>query len=106
MVMGDGLIDAAGERHEMLGLLPVVTSYEKRGRHLGYRRVTPLEGSFFERPMTAHEFHYSTIVSEGQAERLFEVRDALGTDLGTAGLQRGNVAGSYMHLIDIAGEAA
>ncbi len=106
MVLGEGLVDAAGVRHGMLGLLPVVTSYEKRERHLGYRRVTPLEGSFFEGPMTAHEFHYSTIVSEGQAARLFDVRDTLGTDLGPAGLQRGNVAGSYMHLIDIAGEAA
>lgn len=106
MVLGDGLVDAAGTRHGMLGLLPVVTSYEKRQRHLGYRRLTPLGGSFFEKPMTAHEFHYSTIVSEGEADRLFAVRDALGADLGTAGLQRGNVAGSYMHLIDLAGDPA
>ena len=106
MVLGEGLVDAAGVRHEMLGLLPVVTSYEKRQRHLGYRRVVPLANSFFEKPMTAHEFHYSTIVSEGEADRLFAVRDALDTDLGTAGLQRGNIAGSYMHLIDLAGEAA
>ncbi len=106
MVLGEGLVDAAGERHPMLGLLPVVTSYEKRQRHLGYRRVVPLAGSFFDKPMTAHEFHYSTIVSEGEADRLFAVGDALDTDLGTAGLQRANVAGSYMHLIDLAGEAA
>lgn len=106
MVLGEGLVDATGTRHEMLGLLPVVTSYEKRQRHLGYRRVTPLAGSFFERPMTAHEFHYSTIVSEGEADRLFAVTDALGADLGAAGLQRGNVAGSYMHLIDLAGDSA
>ena len=106
MVLGEGLVDAAGVHHEMLGLLPVVTSYEKRQRHLGYRRVVPLANSFFEKPMTAHEFHYSTIVSEGEADRLFAVRDALDTDLGAAGLQRGNIAGSYMHLIDLAGEAA
>ncbi|MDK4723044.1 cobyrinate a,c-diamide synthase [Rhizobium sp. CNPSo 3968] len=105
MVLGEGLVDAAGARHEMLSLLPVVTSYEKRQRHLGYRRVVPLAGSFFDKPMTAHEFHYSTIVSEGEADRLFAVRDALNNDLGAAGLQRGNVAGSYMHLIDLAGDA-
>ncbi|TWB18335.1 hydrogenobyrinic acid a,c-diamide synthase (glutamine-hydrolysing) /cobyrinate a,c-diamide synthase [Rhizobium sp. ERR 1071] len=105
MVLGEGLVDAAGARHEMLGLLPVVTSYEKRQRHLGYRRVVPLAGSFFDKPMTAHEFHYSTIVSEGEADRLFAVRDALNNDLGAAGLQRANVAGSYMHLIDLAGDA-
>ncbi|MBW9054680.1 cobyrinate a,c-diamide synthase [Rhizobium mesosinicum] len=106
MVLGDGLIDAAGERHEMLGLLPVVTSYETRKRHLGYRRVTPLADGFFDRPMTAHEFHYSTIVSEGEADRMFAAQDALGNDLGLAGLRRGQVAGSYMHLIDLAGAAA
>jgi cobyrinic acid a,c-diamide synthase len=104
MVLGDGLVDGAGARHEMLGLLPLVTSYETRKRHLGYRRVTPLVGAFFERPMTAHEFHYSTIVSEGDADRLFAVTDALHADLGRAGLRRGNVAGSYMHLIDLAGD--
>jgi cobyrinic acid a,c-diamide synthase len=106
MVLGDGLIDEKGERHEMLGLLPLVTSYETRKRHLGYRRVTPLDGAFFDRPMTAHEFHYSTIVSEGKADRMFATQDALGNDLGLAGLRRGQVAGSYMHLIDLVGAAA
>ncbi|NLR96384.1 cobyrinate a,c-diamide synthase [Rhizobium sp. P38BS-XIX] len=106
MVLGDGLVDADGNRHGMLGLLPVVTSYQTRQRHLGYRRVTPLAGSFFDKPMTAHEFHYSTIVSEGEADRLFTVSDALGVDLGAAGLRRSNVGGSYMHLIDLAGDAA
>jgi cobyrinic acid a,c-diamide synthase len=106
MVLGDGLVDGSGVRHGMLGLLPLVTSYATRQRHLGYRRVTPLAGGFFENPMTAHEFHYSTIVSEGDADRLFAVTDALHADLGFAGLRRGNVAGSYMHLIDLAGEEA
>lgn len=106
MVMGDGLVDASGERHEMLGLLPLVTSYEERRRHLGYRRVYPINGSFFTQPMTAHEFHYSSVVSEGEADRLFKVTDALNNDLGTAGLQRWQVAGSYMHLIDVAAQVS
>jgi len=53
--------------------------------------------------MAAHEFHYATIVSEGDADRLFSVRDALGADLGEVGLKRGNVAGSFIHIIDLAG---
>ncbi|AGS22280.1 cobyrinate a,c-diamide synthase [Rhizobium etli] len=106
MVLGEGLIDAEGKRHEMLGLLPVVTSYAAHKRHLGYRHVMPLDGAIFKRAMTAHEFHYSTLISEGEGERLFQVRDALGTDLGPAGLRRGQVAGSYMHLIDLAGISA
>ncbi len=103
MVMGEGLIDADGARHAMLGLLPLVTSFATRKRHLGYRRVRPLSSPLFSRRMTAHEFHYSTVVSEGAADRLFEAEDALGHTIGALGLQRGTIAGSYMHLIDIDG---
>ncbi|APG91471.1 cobyrinate a,c-diamide synthase [Sinorhizobium americanum] len=101
MTLGEGLVAADGRRYEMLGLLPLVTSFAERKRHLGYRRVAPVDNAFFEGPMTAHEFHYSTIVSEGAAEPLFAVSDAAGVDLGNAGLRRGSVAGSFMHLIDL-----
>lgn len=104
MTLGEALVSADGTRHAMLGLLPLVTSFAERRRQLGYRRVTPLGTSGFSRPMTAHEFHYSTIVHEGEGDRLFSAADATGADLGKTGLQRGNVSGSYMHLIDIAGQ--
>ncbi len=103
MVLGDSIEDAAGERHEMLGLLPVETSFAKRRMHLGYRRLEPLTAWPFQAPLTGHEFHYASIVREGGAERLFRVRDALGEDLGEAGLRVGSVCGSYMHVIDLAG---
>ena len=106
MTLGDGLVAADGSRYGMLGLLPLVTSFAARRRHLGYRCVTPLAGSGFAAPMTAHEFHYSTVLEEGEAERLFAVTDAVGEDLGAAGLRRGTVSGSYMHLIDLAPGAA
>ena len=106
MVLGDALVAADGTRHGMLGLLPLVTSFAERRRHLGYRRVTPLAGSGFAAPMTAHEFHYSTVVHEGPADRLFAATDATGERLDDAGLRRGAVSGSYMHLIDLAPEAA
>ncbi|MCV3737020.1 cobyrinate a,c-diamide synthase [Rhizobium sp. TRM96647] len=104
MVLGEGLVDAEGTRHRMLGLLPLVTSFSERRRQLGYRRLSPLPGSGFSHAMTAHEFHYSTVAREGEADRLFSVADATGQDLGVAGLRRGNVAGSYMHAIDLAEE--
>jgi cobyrinic acid a,c-diamide synthase len=105
MVLGEGLAAADGTRYEMLGLLPLATSFAVRKRHLGYRRVTPLNASFFDGPLMAHEFHYATILSEGDADRLFATTDAAGTPLGPAGLQRGQVAGSFMHLIDMAAGA-
>lgn len=106
MVLGDVLSDAEGADHAMLGLLPLKTSFAKRKRHLGYRRLKPLAGDFFAQAMSGHEFHYSTAVFEGDADKLFAVEDALGENLGTAGLRRGMVAGSYMHVIDVMGEGA
>ncbi|OLP43514.1 cobyrinate a,c-diamide synthase [Rhizobium oryziradicis] len=106
MVLGEALTDAHGVDHAMLGLLPLKTSFAERKRHLGYRRLKPLAADFFAQTMTGHEFHYSTATVEGNAERLFEAQDALGNSLGSVGLRRGMVAGSYMHIIDIAGDGA
>jgi len=100
MVLGDSLTDAGGTAHPMLGLLPVATSFAERRLHLGYRRLTPLAGGPWQVPLTAHEFHYASIVSEGQGERLFEAFDASGAPLGRIGLLRGRVMGSFAHVID------
>ena len=37
MVLGQAIIDGEGQRHEMAGLLPLITTFEQRKRHLGYR---------------------------------------------------------------------
>jgi cobyrinic acid a,c-diamide synthase len=103
MALGEALIDGAGVSHSMAGLLPLVTSFATRRRHLGYRvcrlaAATPLgaAGTVFH----GHEFHYASIVSEGAAEKLFDVQDCEGTALGAAGLRAGSVMGSFMHLVD------
>ena len=98
MVLGDRLVDAGGTAHKMLGLLPVSTSFAARRRHLGYRRVEmdfPWEGA-----MTAHEFHYASIVAQGAATPLLRATDAVGADLGAMGLRVGRVGGSFLHVID------
>ncbi|MBO0661757.1 cobyrinate a,c-diamide synthase [Jiella sp. MQZ9-1] len=107
MALGDGLIDAEGARHPMLGLLPLETSFAERRRHLGYRRLTPLGGTPFkgelmgEEELMGHEFHYATTIREkAGAPRLFAARDALGADLGAVGLRHGRVMGSFCHVID------
>ena len=103
MVLGDALIDADGESHTMANLLPLVTSFEKRKLHLGYRLAKPLSTLPFGEPgdvLTAHEFHYSSVVEEGKADRMFAISDARDEDLGECGLKRDNVMGSYLHLID------
>lgn len=105
MTLGEVLVDASGSEWPMLGLLPLTTSFASRKRHLGYRRVRALAGPFAGATLNAHEFHYSTVVHEGQAERLFDAVDAAGEVVGLAGLAREAISGSYMHLIDLA-EAA
>lgn len=98
MVLGDALIDAKGQSHAMAGLLPLTTSFATRKLHLGYRQLSPLGGPW-TKPLRGHEFHYSSIASEGKADRLFKASDAAGEDLGPIGLRRGNVMGSYAHII-------
>ena len=103
MTMGDSLTDACGETHRMAGILPLETSFAKPRRHLGYRVATLLTPNLFRGDATrfrGHEFHYASIVEEGDADPLFAISDASGNDLGHAGLRRGRVAGSFIHLID------
>jgi len=104
MVLGEGLTDAAGSRHAMLGLLPLETSFAERRLHLGYRRLQPLAGAPWSTGLVAHEFHYARIVREGQAPRLFAARDAVDEDLGPAGLRVRSVCGAFMHVIDLSEE--
>ena len=103
MVLGESLIDSNGMSHAMAGLLPLTTSFAKRKLHLGYRQIEPLGGGPWNGALRAHEFHYSTAVSEGPADRLFAARDAAGNTLENMGLRRGRVMGSYAHVIAEAG---
>ncbi|QPH55358.1 cobyrinate a,c-diamide synthase [Pontivivens ytuae] len=101
MAMGAALIDKEGVRHEMAGLLGLVTSYEKRKFHLGYRHATlqaPLPGFAAGATLRGHEFHYSTILDQPDAP-LAEVRDANGDVVPETGSRRGQATGTFFHLI-------
>lgn len=97
MVLGEGLIDKDGRRHQMAGLLPLETSFEHRKLHLGYRQLTPLTPAF-NASLKAHEFHYCTTL-RADGPPLFQAKDADGQDLGEMGLHIGKVYGSFAHLI-------
>jgi cobyrinic acid a,c-diamide synthase len=107
MVLGQTLIDADGRRHPMAGLLPLQTSFAERRLHLGYRSATLLGDTRLGRAgsrFRGHEFHYATILDEGDADPLWSVSDSTGADLGHRGCRRGSVFGSFIHLIDSAGD--
>lgn len=101
MALGAGLIDKGGARHEMLGLLGLGTSYEKRKFHLGYRRAVlsePMPGFAPGSALRGHEFHYSTILEQPDTP-LAQVFDADGNPVVETGSVRGNVSGTFFHLI-------
>ena len=103
MVLGRSLTDAEGAVHRMAGLLPLDTSFAERRLHLGYRRASLVASGPLGRRDTrfrAHEFHYATICREDGDGALFALSDVAGAGAGAAGLRRGRVMGSFIHLID------
>lgn len=106
MALGKVLIDKSGTAHEMAGLLGLVTSFEKRKFHLGYRQVTlqaPMLGYASGARLRGHEFHYTTILEEPDAP-LASVGDADGNPVPETGSIKGHVTGTFFHLISEASE--
>jgi cobyrinic acid a,c-diamide synthase len=106
MVLGQTLIDSDGVCHAMAGLLSVETSFAKRKMNLGYRRAileadAPLGAA--GDALTGHEFHYATIVTQGEDPPLAMVTDPHGSAPAPAGSRRGHVTGSFFHAIAVAG---
>lgn len=102
MVLGDGLVDAEGVRHRMLGLLSHATSYAERKMNLGYRRARMKAASALGpagMTVRGHEFHYSRVIEPGADEALAEIADGQGNALGASGARRGNVSGTFFHAI-------
>jgi len=102
MVLGEGLVDADGARHAMTGLLGHATSFAQRKLHLGYRAARliaacPL-GAAGAR-VRGHEFHHASLTARGADEPLAELRDAQGDVVAESGSRRGNVSGTFFHVI-------
>ncbi|MEG6508908.1 cobyrinate a,c-diamide synthase [Methyloligella sp. 2.7D] len=99
MVLGAGLEDAQGSRHEMLGLLGLETSFAKRKLHLGYRRARPLGEAGRSAELYGHEFHYASVLANPDAP-FAVIFDAAGKPVADTGARRGTVTGAFFHLID------
>ena len=98
MTLGEGVVDADGTRHAMLGFLGVETSFAARRLTLGYRAIRSDNSFALGGSLRGHEFHYATILSE-MGESLFQLSDSLGAPLGGAGLRSGTVCGSFAHVV-------
>ncbi|MCC3304478.1 cobyrinate a,c-diamide synthase [Sneathiella sp. HT1-7] len=103
MVLGEELTDRQGAGHKMLGLLPIETTFAEPKLYLGYRNARLTSKCILGNSndaLAAHEFHYATLTKSGEVPPLFNISDATGKDLGSAGAVVGSVAGSFIHLID------
>jgi cobyrinic acid a,c-diamide synthase len=102
MVLGRGLEDADGRKHEMTGLLGLETSFRQRKLHLGYRRARLRVACSLGAAGTevfGHEFHYaSTVAAQGDA--LVDCRDASGAEVPEQGVRQGSITGTFFHVID------
>jgi len=101
MVLGEALVDRDGTRHEMAGLLGLVSSYASRKMHLGYRLATlaaPIPGHAAGTRLRGHEFHYSTVVAQPDPP-LARITDAEGNAVPEGGSHRGRVSGTFLHII-------
>ena len=103
MVLGQTLIDAAGETHRMAGLLAASSSFATRRMQLGYRDATLVADASLG-PAGArfrgHEFHYATAIPGAEPDPPFAfARDAQGNPPVAAGSRRGTVTGSFFHVV-------
>ena len=102
MVLGAGLVDAAGTRHAMAGLLGHATSFAQRRLHLGYRAarlLAPCPIGAAGARLRGHEFHHASLIATGTDEPLAEIADAQGRRVAECGSRRGNVSGTFLHVI-------
>jgi cobyrinic acid a,c-diamide synthase len=106
MAMGTAIIGKDGTQYPMAGLLGLVTSFEKRQMHLGYRSADlaqGIPGYPAAARLSGHEFHYATILAQPDAP-LARVTDATGAvvpETGSTRLQSGGglSTGTFFHLI-------
>ncbi|MBV9968547.1 MAG: cobyrinate a,c-diamide synthase, partial [Xanthobacteraceae bacterium] len=102
MVLGNGLADAKGERHEMAGLLGHETSFADRKLHLGYRAARLMAPGALGQVggmLRGHEFHYASVTHAGNDAPFCELVDGKRQPLGPSGGRRGNVTGAFFHAI-------
>ncbi|MBX7146198.1 MAG: cobyrinate a,c-diamide synthase [Alphaproteobacteria bacterium] len=103
MVMGRAIIDQHNNHYSMTGLFDNEFSFVEHKLHLGYRTVEICTDTIFGKKGTrfrGHEFHYANYVTYPQSNFLFQSYDSYNKDLGLYGQCRGNILGSFIHIID------
>jgi cobyrinic acid a,c-diamide synthase len=98
MYLTRAIVDEAGQRHPMAGLIPTAVSLLDARLSLGYRPATAARDSLLWRagePIRAHEFHYSRCLPTRRPPPAYCVQ---GRDPQSEGMARGNLLASYLHV--------
>lgn len=99
MYLSEGIVDFAGERHCMVGLVPAWSAMVKKRLTLGYRELrarvdTPILRS--GETARGHEFHWSVLEAPLPADQA--AYDVVAAPVPLEGFTRGNLLASYCHL--------
>lgn len=98
MYLGEWMVDQDGERHAMVGALPLTTAMEPTLRTLGYREVTTTRDTWLGPAGTVfrgHEFHYSHVAEAGDVPKAWRWQGWRGE--GEGGYVLGGIIASYVH---------
>ena len=98
MYLARGLVDAAGQRHALTGLLPCSVAMAARRTALGYVELRALESSLLcqaGQGLRGHEFHWSRLIDGADQANAYEL---LAPAPRREGFVRDNLLASYVHL--------
>ncbi len=102
MYLSEEIQDLSGDRHAMVGAVPVQVRMLQRLKALGYREVTLTADCLLGPAGTrtrGHEFHYSEIISETTGlPKLYQLTPRRGGTPAPEGYSVGQVLASYVHL--------
>jgi len=101
MYLTQAIRDFEGRLHEMVGLFPAEAVMHKPGLTLGYREIELTKSCVIGRQglkARGHEFHYSSLVSQGPLDYACALTDVKGQPRAADGLLWHNVVALYTHL--------
>jgi len=90
----------ADRTYRLCGILPAHAEMTSRVQALGYVKGESIVNTSFLPPLmsiTGHEFHYSSVIPDHDAQFAFRLTRGKGIDAGKDGLTSGNVLGTYTH---------
>ena len=99
MYLGQDLV-SEDSTHRMVGALPATTVMTKKLQALGYVKacvVKPNPIVALGKGIRGHEFHYSRMECEGDAEFAYRLSRGRGIQDGSDGLVEHNTLGAYLH---------